>query len=57
LISHRRYAPDTDLDKVRDRVVEILVGLFITAVAFKYIWPSTPLIESRIQSTDKLLFF
>jgi uncharacterized membrane protein YccC len=33
------YAPDTDLDKVRDRVVGILFGLAVTAVIFHYIWP------------------
>ena len=33
------YAPDTDLDKVRDRVVGILFGLVVTAVVFHYIWP------------------
>jgi multidrug resistance protein MdtO len=33
------YAPDTDLDKVRDRVVGILFGLVVTAFVFHYIWP------------------
>jgi uncharacterized membrane protein YccC len=33
------YAPDTDLDKVRDRVVGILFGLTVTAFIFHYIWP------------------
>jgi uncharacterized membrane protein YccC len=33
------YAPDTDLDNVRDRVVGILFGLVVTAVVFEYIWP------------------
>ena len=33
------YAPDTDLDNVRDRVVGILFGLIVTAVVFHYIWP------------------
>jgi multidrug resistance protein MdtO len=33
------YAPDTDLDNVRDRVVGILFGLFVTGVVFAYIWP------------------
>jgi multidrug resistance protein MdtO len=33
------YAPDTDLDKVRNRVVGILFGLIVTAVVFHYIWP------------------
>jgi multidrug resistance protein MdtO len=33
------YAPDTDLDKVRNRVVGILLGLTVTAFVFNYIWP------------------
>ncbi|HEV3098543.1 MAG TPA: FUSC family protein [Candidatus Udaeobacter sp.] len=33
------YAPDTDLDNVRDRVVGILFGLIVTGLVFKYIWP------------------
>ncbi|MGA7274547.1 MAG: FUSC family protein [Candidatus Udaeobacter sp.] len=33
------YAPDTDLDNVRDRVVGILFGLIVTGVVFRYIWP------------------
>jgi uncharacterized membrane protein YccC len=33
------YAPDTDLDNVRNRVVGILLGLIITAFVFKYVWP------------------
>lgn len=33
------YAPDTDLDNVRDRVVGILFGLIVTGVIFQYIWP------------------
>src|SRR4030095_1444894 len=33
------YAPDTDLDKVRDRFVGILIGLIVTALVFHYIWP------------------
>src|SRR6266478_2161459 len=33
------YAPDTDLDNVRNRVVGILFGLIVTGVVFAYIWP------------------
>jgi multidrug resistance protein MdtO len=41
------YAPDTDLDKVRDRVVGILFGLLVTAFVFKYIWPERVRMEPR----------
>ena len=33
------YAPDTDLDNVRNRVVGILLGLIVTALVFQFIWP------------------
>jgi len=33
------YAPDTDLDKIRDRVVGILIGIAVTTVIFHYLWP------------------
>ena len=33
------YAPDTDLDNVRDRVIGILFGLIVTGLVFRYIWP------------------
>src|SRR6202035_4442250 len=33
------YAPDTDLDNVRIRVVGILFGLIVTGLVFAYIWP------------------
>jgi uncharacterized membrane protein YccC len=33
------YAPDTDLDNVRNRVIGILFGLVITGLVFHYVWP------------------
>lgn len=33
------YAPDTDLTKLRDRVAGILIGLVVTLLVFRYIWP------------------
>lgn len=41
------FAPDTDLDKVRDRVVGILLGLLVTAFVFRYIWPERARIVVR----------
>ena len=41
------YAPDTDLDNVRDRVVGILFGLIVTGLVFHYIWPERARIEPR----------
>jgi uncharacterized membrane protein YccC len=41
------YAPDTDLDKVRDRVVGILFGLVVTGLVFHYVWPERARIEAQ----------
>jgi uncharacterized membrane protein YccC len=41
------FAPDTDLDNVRDRVVGILFGLIVTGLVFQYIWPEHAGLESR----------
>ena len=41
------YAPDTDLDNVRNRVVGILLGLIVTGLVFQYIWPERARIESQ----------
>jgi len=41
------YAPDTDLDNVRNRVVGILFGLIVTGLVFQYIWPERAHIEAR----------
>jgi uncharacterized membrane protein YccC len=40
------YAPDTDLDNVRNRVVGILFGLIVTGLVFHFIWPERQRIES-----------
>jgi uncharacterized membrane protein YccC len=41
------YAPDTDLDNVRNRVAGILFGLVVTGLVFHYIWPERARIEPR----------
>jgi uncharacterized membrane protein YccC len=41
------YSPDTDLDKIRDRVIGILVGIAVTAFVFNYIWPERVQAEQR----------
>jgi uncharacterized membrane protein YccC len=40
------YAPDTDLDNVRNRVIGILFGLVVTGLVFQYVWPERERIES-----------
>ena len=41
------YAPDTDLDNVRNRVVGILFGLAVIAFVFHYVWPEHEKVETR----------
>ena len=40
------FAPDADLDNVRNRVIGILFGLIVTGLVFQYIWPE----RSRMKS-------
>jgi uncharacterized membrane protein YccC len=46
------FAPDTDLDNVRDRVLGILFGLIVTGLVFHYIWPERA--QPMGQTVDKL---
>ena len=48
------YAPDTDLDKIRDRTVGILVGIAVTTVIFYYLWPerARPTPVKRLDSSQ-----
>jgi uncharacterized membrane protein YccC len=48
------YAPDTDLDNVRNRVVGILLGLVVTGVVFQYIWPERTVDRLRAASRQAL---
>src|SRR6266536_1720226 len=55
------YAPDTDLDNVRNRVVGILFGLIVTGFVFRYIWPERTIdrlrdaLRQALQQLAKLL--
>ena len=33
------FAPDTDFDKIRDRLMGIILGLVVSSVIFRYLWP------------------
>jgi uncharacterized membrane protein YccC len=55
------YAPDTDLDNVRNRVIGILFGLIVTGLVFRYIWPERTIdrlrdaLRSALQQLTRLL--
>src|SRR3954469_2103549 len=42
------YAPDTDLDNVRNRVLGILFGLIVTGLIFRYMWPERSIDRLRV---------
>jgi multidrug resistance protein MdtO len=33
------FEPDTDFNKIRDRIVGILLGIIITTMMYRYVWP------------------
>jgi hypothetical protein len=33
------FAPDTDFDKIRDRLVGNLLGIVVTTLVFRHLWP------------------
>jgi len=41
------FAPDTDLDKIRDRLVGILLGIAVTTLVFRYLWPERAMDQTR----------
>src|SRR5438132_5589632 len=55
------YAPDTDLDNVRNRVIGILLGLIVTGLVFQYIWPERtidrlrPALRAALQQLARLV--
>src|SRR4051812_23995131 len=42
------YAPDTDLDNVRNRVLGILFGLTVPGLIFRYMWPERTIDRLRV---------
>jgi hypothetical protein len=46
------FAPDTDLDKIRDRTVGILVGIAVTTVIFYYLWPERARVTPALPVND-----
>jgi hypothetical protein len=33
------FAPDTDFDDIRDRLVGIILGIVVTTLVYRYVWP------------------
>jgi multidrug resistance protein MdtO len=33
------FAPATDFEKIRDRLVGILLGIVVTTLVYQYLWP------------------
>src|SRR5262245_44485984 len=43
------FAPDTDFNTIRDRIVGIVLGILVSAVVFQYLWPEP---EREAVATD-----
>ena len=41
------FQPDTDFDKIRDRLVGIVLGIAVTTLVFRYIWPDREIDRSK----------
>lgn len=41
------FAPGTDFDTIRDRLVGIFLGIFVSSIVFRYLWPETAIGQLR----------
>ena len=41
------FAPDTAFDEIRDRLVGILLGIGVTTLVFRYVWPERAIDPKR----------
>lgn len=41
------FTPDTDFDKIRNRLVGIVLGIVVTSVVFQYLWPERESVSSH----------
>ncbi len=42
------FAPDTDFDTIRNRVVGIVVGILVSSAVFRYVWPEWAIVKMRV---------
>ena len=42
------FAPDTDFDKIRDRVVGIVLGIVVSSTVFRFVWPEWASVKMRV---------
>ena len=51
------FKPDTDFVKIRDRIVGIILGIIVSTLVFKYLWPerATDQLRERLASTIRNL--
>lgn len=45
--SFQGFAPGTDFDTIRDRLVGIFLGIFVSSTVFRYIWPENAIGKLR----------
>ena len=42
------FAPNTDFDSARDRVVGIVLGILVSSAVFRYVWPESAIVKMRV---------
>jgi hypothetical protein len=42
------FAPDTDFDTTRDRIVGIVFGIIVSSAVFRYVWPESAIVKMRV---------
>ena len=42
------FAPDTDFDTIRNRLVGIVLGILVSSTVFRYVWPEWAVVKMRV---------
>lgn len=48
------FAPDTDFDTTRDRIVGIVFGILVSSAVFRYVWPEWAIVKMRVALAQML---
>ena len=48
------FAPKTDFDPARDRVVGIVLGILVSSTVFRYVWPEWAIVKMRVALVQML---
>ena len=48
------FAPDTDFDTIRNRIVGIVFGIIVSSTVFRYVWPEWAIVKMRVALAQML---